>query len=562
MSHETPVNVVLMWHMHQPQYIDRLRNTIELPWTFLHAIKDYSDMANILAECPDGKAVFNFSAILLEQINFYQKILADYFSTGASIPDFFLEVLRLKSLDEIPDSRKKIAEQCLRANDKNLIGRYDSYRKLTDIARFSIRNNCGNYLDDSFYFDLLTWYYLAWLGETIKRNHPEAIRLIKKSGGYSYEDRVSLLGIMYDIVSGIIPSYRALQKSGQIELSFTPGNHPILPLLIDFQAARETIKDVPLPSSLYPGGAQSAARHISSGLETFSQCFGFEPSGCWPSEGGISADTLELLAQHRVQWAASGGGVLKNSLHANHKEGSCIHHAFQFGKIPLTCFFRDDNLSDQIGFTYQGWYHEDAVSNLVHHIVNIRNACNNAPDSIIPIILDGENCWEYYPENGYRFLKSLYNTLSHHPDIRLTTFSEYLEKYQQPTQLDQLTAGSWVYGNFSTWIGLPDKNRGWELLMEAKNVFDQHISNLSKSQQQEAYAQLSICEASDWFWWLGDYNAATPVRDFDRLFRMHLHNLYTTLGVNPPEVLQQAICTGSGQPENDGTMRRSQSANA
>ena len=73
-----------------------------------------------------------------------------------------------------------------------------------------------------------------------------------------------------------------------------------------------------------------------------------------------------------------------------------------------------------------------------------------------------------------------------------------------------------------------------------------------------AQHQLSICEGSDWFWWFGDYNPADSVSDFERLFRVHLSNLYHMLGRQPPEYLSHAFTRGGGEPVVGGVMRRGQ----
>ena len=61
--------VVLLWHMHQPQYRDAISGQYVLPWTYLHAIKDYTDMAAHLEANPSARAVVNFSPVLIEQLS-------------------------------------------------------------------------------------------------------------------------------------------------------------------------------------------------------------------------------------------------------------------------------------------------------------------------------------------------------------------------------------------------------------------------------------------------------------------------------------------------------------
>jgi alpha-amylase/alpha-mannosidase (GH57 family) len=224
------------------------------------------------------------------------------------------------------------------------------------------------------------------------------------------------------------------------------------------------------------------------------------------------------------------------------------------------CFFRDDGLSDLIGFTYSGWHGDDAVSNLIHHLQNMAEEFKGDGDRVVSIILDGENAWESYPENGYHFLMALYKRLGEHAAIDLTTFGECLRNDLKPAPLPRLTAGSWVYGTFSTWMGDADKNRGWDLLCEAKQAYDRVMAagRLSPEQQVQANLQLAACEGSDWFWWFGGYNPADSVSDFERLYRLHLSNLYLMLGEPVPASLSRVISVGGGQPAQGGVMRPGQ----
>jgi glycosyl hydrolase family 57 len=47
-----PVQVVFLWHMHQPCYRDPLDGAFVLPWVRLHALKDYLGMVRLLEETP------------------------------------------------------------------------------------------------------------------------------------------------------------------------------------------------------------------------------------------------------------------------------------------------------------------------------------------------------------------------------------------------------------------------------------------------------------------------------------------------------------------------------
>jgi alpha-amylase/alpha-mannosidase (GH57 family) len=156
----------------------------------------------------------------------------------------------------------------------------------------------------------------------------------------------------------------------------------------------------------------------------------------------------------------------------------------------------------------------------------------------------------------------LYKKLAEHPEIELTTFSASLQQQSEKAVLPHVVAGSWVYGTFSTWIGEQDKNRGWDMLVEAKRAFDRSAVGLPEDQLKAVERQLAICEGSDWFWWFGDYNPSEAVSDFERLYRLQLATLYQLIGEEPPEYLSHSFTHGGGAaaPAAGGVMRHGQEA--
>ncbi len=81
----------------------------------------------------------------------------------------------------------------------------------------------------------------------------------------------------------------------------TPYSHPILPLLFDFNAARDTVPDAVLPQHPgYPGGAERAQWQVAESIRSFEHYFGVRPEGCWPAEGAINEATLRLLDAARI----------------------------------------------------------------------------------------------------------------------------------------------------------------------------------------------------------------------------------------------------------------------
>jgi alpha-amylase/alpha-mannosidase (GH57 family) len=563
MSPAARLPVVLLWHMHQPQYRDTQSGEYTLPWTYLHAIKDYTDMAAHLEANPAARAVVNFTPLLIEQLEDLAARIDAHLKRGAPLPD---PVLGLLGPDPVPTeagARLALLRACLRAQRKQMIERFGPYLELATIAETLATPERVTYVSDQFIHDLAVWYHLAWLGETVRRSDPLVARLTERGRDYSAAQRRELLSLIGTLLAQVVPRYRRLRESGQCELSVTPYGHPIIPLLLDFRCAREAVPAMALPAhAAYPGGAARAAWHVEEGLRVFGRAFGERPDGCWPAEGAVSAATLELLGAHGFRWAASGGAVLSGSLALADRDAAqdlaSYNRPYRLPGSGLDCFFRDDTLSDLIGFTYATWHGDDAAANLVSELSQLAHRYQDGANHAVLIALDGENAWEHYPFNGYYFLKALYALLGSHPLLELTTLSDCLARGVRPAPLPQLVAGSWVHGTLATWMGDPAKNRAWDLLCAAKEAFDRVLQTqaLDAAQRSAAVRQLALCESSDWFWWFGDYNPADAVSQFDRLYRRQLAALYRGLGLELPAALSQPISSGSGSPEHGGVMRR------
>lgn len=565
--------------MHQPDYRDTASNEYVLPWTYLHAIKDYSDMAFHLEANPKARVTFNFVPILLEQLEDYSL----QFKQNV-IRDPLLALLAHDNLAGISQEQcHLIVQSCFKSHHEKMLSPFPHYQRLLQLFQL-VEPMVGvgefNYLSVQYKADLLVWYHLAWCGESLRRNNTVVQALMTKGVLFTLEDRLQLFSVIGETISGLIPRYKALMKSKQIEISTTPYYHPILPLLLDFKSTIDAMPYAPLPKfARYAGGQSRAVAHVLNAKKYHKNLFGKEPRGMWPAEGGVSDAALSLMAENGVEWAATGQGVLANSLLKSHlsvaDKNEYLYQPYRVtnGKNDILCFFRDDMLSDKIGFEYAKMHTPDAVKDFIQTLEHIHQA--NTHDTIgskakvVSVILDGENAWEYYPYNGYYFLSELYAALTNHPDIEMTTFSDMVDLYQSKEYkvkglsapiLPQVAAGSWVYGTFSTWIGSKDKNLAWDLLCAVKKTYDSVLSKgkLDADQLVACERQLAICEGSDWFWWFGDYNSSDSVASFDQLYRRNLINLYTLLQQPVPAVLHASISAGGGDAANAGTMRRGQ----
>jgi alpha-amylase/alpha-mannosidase (GH57 family) len=569
---DTRLPVVLLWHMHQPPYRDALSGRYVLPWTWLHAIKDYTDMAAHLETVPGARAVVNFTPVLIEQIEDLAAAVRATLLHGAPLPDALLATLSAASLPTDSAKRLQLMNACMRGDRENLIRRHAPFAELVDLALAVNTADRIDYASDQMLHDLSMWYHLAWLGESVRRTDSRVTCLVQKARGFDAGDRRLLLELIGELLAGVLPRFRALADAGKCELAVSPYSHPILPLLFDFSAARDGEPACGLPqSSGYPGGAARAAWQMRRAVECYQRVFGRRPRGCWPSEGAISTAAVAAIEAAGFDWLATSVSVLQPSLERSGvpvpgetaAAEKLLNQAFSLPGSGLSCYFRHDGISDLIGFTYAKWHGDDAATHFVQKVDALAQRTAGADSRVLLIALDGENAWEYYPFNGWYFLNALYEQLSQHPNLRLATLSEVVDERRAAgvaaAPLPALRAGSWVYGTLSTWMGDADKNRGWDLLCAAKRAFDAVVASggLAADALARAEQQLAACEASDWFWWFGDYNPGEAVRDFDELFRHQLTSLYRSLALDPPADLLQPISIGRGTPEAGGVMRRS-----
>lgn len=555
------LELVFLWHMHQPDYRDHASGEFRRPWTYLHALKDYTDMAGHLERNPQVRAVVNFVPVLLDQIEDY----ARQFEAG-EFRDPLLRLLARESLDHLDaGERDLVLATCFPGNHVRMVAPYPRFERLRSLYRLLEGQGeaASAYLSGAFFADLLVWYHLVWTGETERRRQALLAELMSKGENFSLDDRRRLLALMGHTLRELIPRYRALAERGQIELSATPDTHPLAPLLLDFSSAREAQPEIALPQAhFYPGGRSRIDRHIALARASHARRFGQPVAGMWPAEGALSTPFLQQLAAQGCRWTASSQGVLANSLQRQRVEPSRWHHyqPWRMEAAPgIAIFFRDEKLSDLIGFEYAKWHGRDAAQHFVDQLARIRDEAPAGETPLVCVILDGENAWEHYPYNAYYFFEDLYGLLAQQPWLSTTTCADWLARNpQRGGRLPALTAGSWVYGTFSTWIGDPDKNRAWDLLCDAKQAYDLVMGSgrLEAPDQAAAEAQLAVCEGSDWFWWFGDYNPREAVASFDALYRANLAQLYRLLRLAAPPQLAVPLSRGGGTPEGGGSMRR------
>jgi alpha-amylase/alpha-mannosidase (GH57 family) len=530
------LKVAFLWHMHQPYYLNPETNKFMMPWVRLHGLKDYLDMP-LLAAKHGVKFTFNLVPSLIDQIELYCNGYVDRHQ----------ELSRVSARELTPEMKREILRTFFSANFPTMINPYARYRQL-----YRKQESCGSDIDlavdiysTSEWRDLQVWSNLTWIDPMFRNEKPIA-RLYQKGRDYTEQDKNAMLDYQIDLLRRIIPTYNKLYDEGKIDISFTPYYHPILPLLIDTDIATEAIPDVALPKNHF-NFPEDAGWHIQNSVEKYRSIFNNDLKGLWPSEGSVSEAVLKLVKENNIKWIATDEEVLHQSLlKSGMNPGQFSQHSVYTyeGAPDVKIFFRDHGLSDKIGFVYSGWDIERAVTDFMQTLKNIKRLLSGKLDkSVVPIILDGENAWEYFPRDGSEFLNRFCETLVSDDEIEVISFTEAAENIE-PVKLSSLFAGSWINHNFRIWIGHIEDNHAWDALYNARKTLIEYQKQHPETDPKkiaDAWQQIHICEGSDWCWWFGDDHIGAYNAQFDALFRAHLSGVYQILGIETPMKLLQPI---------------------
>ena len=546
------LRVVVLWHQHQPFYKDLVTGQYRLPWTRLHALKDYYGMVKLLDEFPQVHQTFNLVPSLITQIQ-------DYVSAEAQDP--FLQVASKPAKDLSIGERQFALQYLFQANLVNVIGRYPRYRELWE--KFHGLGDSPERAEKVFQVqdltDLQVLSQIGWFDEFFLAE-ADVAELIRKGRNFTLEDQQFVMARERELLARVLPVHAAAAKNGLIEISTSPFYHPILPLVCDTQMGAVSSPGLPLPQNRYrhPGDARE---QLQRGLALHERVFGLRPQGVWPSEGSVSDEVLTIAHQLGVQWMATDEGVLGRSLGTGfsrdgygHLDSDGAHRLYTIYRYEnadtwMNMIFRDHTLSDLIGFVYSSMPPQDAANNLIHKIrESAKSVLASGQDAMVPIILDGENAWEYYPKSGREFLRRFYDALQNDSGIEAVTVTEAIARHKNVGHLKSLVPGSWINANFNVWIGAPEDNKAWDYLYHARNFYAQAAPGATEEQCDLAFEEIMIAEGSDWNWWYGPEHHSANDSDFDELYRKHLSNVYQALGGIPPDYLAQPIAGGSARP--------------
>ena len=532
--------------MHQPQYKDPETGSYLLPWTRLHALKDYWGMVKILEEFPGVHMTFNFVPLLAEQIEEY---------AGGKFKEPWFDIAFAKAETLTIEQKREIIERAFQVNDI-YIQRWPRFAELrsqvqsagpeASVAHFSVRD----------WRDLQVLSQLAWTDEEYFVADAAMASLSEKGKNYTAADSALLQERQQKLLQEVLPEYRRAAARGQIEISTTPYYHPILPLLCDTDIARVSNPHTPLPHPAFRH-PEDAKEQLLRSRKFHERVFGKQPAGLWPSEGSVSDQTLEIAMELGFKWFATDEGVLGRTRNVGFwrdpsgypENGPELYTPWRFrrGKAEMSGFFRDHYLSDLVGFVYSRMSADAAAEDLHRRIRAIGDREPPGRTATVSVILDGENAWEYYPGNGREFLRKFYQRIQDDPEIRPFTVSEAMQASPEQPVLEGIFPGSWIGANFDVWIGHAEDVRSWDLLRQARQAYGKALERPGfatpdgAARLARAKESLLAAEGSDWNWWYGPEHGSVNDAEFDSLYRKHLTGIYNALGEQAPDELAHPI---------------------
>jgi alpha-amylase/alpha-mannosidase (GH57 family) len=363
-----PLHLVMLWHMHQPQYRDPATGSYLLPWTRMHALKDYYGMVHMLEEFPGVHATFNVVPALALQLEEY---------SSGHFDDPWFRLAFLPAADLTASERLGILDRAFQVNYENLLSRWPRFVELHAWVQKDGNQGAVQKLSVRDWRDLQVLSQLAWMDEGDLAADPVIAPLARKGQDFTEEDKLALRRKQIEFLARVLPEYRRALERGQIEISTTPFYHPILPLLCDTTIARiaNPWTSQPNPPFQHP---EDARAQLERAREYHQKLFGRLPAGLWPSEGSVSDAALKIAASLGFRWFATDEGILgrtRNICFARNPQGipenaDSLYSPWNILLKPgqITGLYRDHQLSDLVGFVYSRMSAEAAAEDLYRRI--------------------------------------------------------------------------------------------------------------------------------------------------------------------------------------------------
>ena len=548
---EDALNLAIVWHQHQPYYKNVLTGKYEMPWVRVHGSQEYIDSPKILMEHPGVTVTFNIVPSLMEQME-------DYARNG--VLDRNTDWLA-KGIDNLTELEKHELQfeffwvPSWQYNMPNAASRYYHYlhnKTMHNLTPETIMMD--TLLPPHEMLDLAVLYHLFQISPWYAEGHyleserdDRILGLYDKYGGFTLADLDFVLGKQTGLMGDILSIYAEARDAGQAEIITSPYSHPIMPLLM-------------MPGWYNEGGRfvykeawyDDTVAHLDMAKDIYRSYFGENPVGMWPSEQSVSEAVISPIADSGIKWMISDEMVLEASGYDTGDNNVLMKpYIVEDGGKNLNIVFRDRVISDRIAWQYGKMDASVAVDDFMDYMRDVRDSLNDPGDSLVTVAVDGEN-WMFMSfeerDNGRPFLDALYERLENTDWIRTVGVGEHMAAHPpNPAThtIDVLArdcpdgAGSWIDGTMSTWSGEEEESLAWERLIAARDlVMERQTSNPSDPALEAAWKSIYAAEGSDWFWWYGLDQDSGYDELWDELFKIHLMNVYTSLGEEFPPYLK------------------------
>ncbi len=586
-GHAGDLYLNIIWHQHQPLYVDPETDQLRGPWVRTHATKDYYDMTAMLEDFPEIHVTINLTSSLLMQLQtYYVERIQPFVYTHADgrravNVEEFRQQWKGKTDPWIDLALKPSAEFDSADVATLVLDQWNAFGiSAVQIERFpeykTLRDKPRELLTTEDFTAIKSWFYLAHFDPDFLRGasklEVDLTDLVSERDGKFYlnralteRDAIRLVAEAVTVCAAVVPIHKMLMEAGQIEVITTPFYHPILPLIINTEIARTCQPRDSLPSRF--AYFDDAVAQVEKSVAYYNAVFGHLPSGMWPAEGSISGPAAKVFAANGILWICGDMHVLAKCEPPNLPVANAFWYETSAG-TNIAIVFRETTLSDHIGFTYQRMHPDSAANHFLREVLKYKPAANDS-DRLLTVILDGENAWEWYEHDmdGKRFLNQLYTNLTvatERGDLSCVTPTEYLRTHPVTSlpMIEKLWPGSWINANFDTWIGEPEENQAWEYLLRTRQ--DLEKSNLTpKGPGAPAFESMYAAEGSDWFWWYGaDQTAGGGDKPFEDAFFSHLRAVYkhmreAGIDIETPEFKPILSSDKITLQESGGTMARS-----
>lgn len=476
------MKLLLLWHFHQPPYIEPNTKIPILPFVRLHVVSGYTQMLEILKKHPSVNICINITPVLLEQVLF----LCD------GKEDFWMNISE-KHPKELSEAEQQfVVKNFFSIHYDNIIKKNSRYAQLFHKRELQLSFSTAELMD------IQTLFNLAWISPLVRKNDPALAQLWNKGTNYSQDDKKYVLNKHRELLRNFVPLLKDTLKTCAVELTASPFYHEIIPLLKNC------------------AGAEYALGTIRRGVDFVSEVVGTEIQGVWLPELATSNEALDLLKAAGIRWTITNEDTVLGS-RGKGKRGlsgysADVHTIYERGGLKI--YPRDRILSDRISFNYAGMKAEDSVSDLMAHLMDLK--VQGAPQ--VTIALDGENAWEHFHNYGIDFLQGLYSAFEKNCE---TVCPGRTVPEKKSEEISIAGAGSWINNSLSVWGGSQEDLQAWKIISEGL------AAGIPPKFFERAFA-------SDWYWWYGPEFFSFHKDIFDLLFRTYAANGFVSGGKTPP----------------------------